>query len=154
MPEDNDLLERLNDRAMAAYHHGEKSERAEILWHVGALLSFHGLAENGGLVGGAIENIRLGIDDPLVEDALSAFHRFGLTTQAALIQRADQEYARFRPSGSEDLSEQDEALWEALDEEYFEIATDQVLIAAVQKHLDYLPYALLLAPPVGHGVGA
>lgn len=138
MPEDNDLLERLNDRAMAAYHQGEKSEHAESLWHVGALLSFHGLAENGGLVGGAIENIRLGVDDPLVDDALSAFHRFELNQQAALIQRADAEYARFRPTGSEDLSDQDEALWEALDNEYFEIATDQILIAALQKYLDSL----------------
>lgn len=139
MPEDNDLLELLNDRAMAAYHHGEKSEHAELLWFVGALLSFDGLAENGGLVGGAIENIRLGIDDPLVKDALSAFQRFGLTRQAALIKRADQEYARFRPTGNEDLSEQDEALWEALDQEYFEIATDQALITALHKHLHFLP---------------
>lgn len=138
MPEASILLERLNDRAMAAYHQSEKSEHTELLWHVGALLSFHGLAENGGLVGGAIENIRLGIDDPLVEDALNAFDRFGLTQQAALIQRADQEYARFRPTGSEDLSEQDEALWEALDDEYFEIVTDQMLSAALHKHASLL----------------
>lgn len=138
MPEDFSLLERLNDRAMAAYHQGEKSEHAELLWHVGALLSFHGLAENGGLVGGAIENTRLGIDDPLVEDALSACDRFGLPQQAALIRHADQEYVRFRPTGSEDLSEQDEALWEALDDEYFELVTDTVLSAALHKHASLL----------------
>lgn len=139
MPEYNDLLEHLNDRAMAAYHQGESAEQPEILWLVGALLSFHGLAENGGLIGGAIENIRLGIDDPLIEDALSAFQHFGLTRQAALIQRADQEYARIRPTGIEDLSADDEALWEEIDAKYFEIATDHVLIAALQKHLDFLP---------------
>ena len=129
----NDLLETLGDRAIAAYFYGEHSDDAHLLGKIGAILGFHGLAENGGLVGGGVENIRLGDEDPLLDDAVAAFRFFGLDTHAELIERADREYARFRPMGFEDLSDADEALWEELDTSYFANVTDESIEAAQRR---------------------
>lgn len=133
------LLDALNDRAMAAYFQNEESEHAHVLRQVGAILAFHGLAENGGLVGGAVENIRLGMDDTLLEDAVAAFRFFRLDGHAELIERADTSYARFRPTGFEDIDADDEALWAELDDAYFATITDESIEAALRQHTDLLP---------------
>lgn len=133
------LLDTLADRAIAAYFQGQCSSHAQVLRQLGAILGFHGLAENGGLVGGAVENIRLGGDEELFDDAVAAFRFFGLTEHAALIERADHAHTRFRPTGIEDLSEADEALWEELDTAYFATVTDESIETALQRHAHLLP---------------
>ncbi|MFL4477502.1 hypothetical protein ACIPUB_04390 [Paeniglutamicibacter sp. ORCA_105] len=130
---EDDLLEALGDRAIAAYFDDEQSDNVHLMRPLGAILGFHGLAENGGLVGGAVENIRLGDEDTLLDDAVAAFRLFGLDTHAELIERADREYARFRPMGFEDLSNADEALWEELDTAYFATVTDDSIEAALRR---------------------
>lgn len=42
------------------------------LRQVGAMIALLGLAENGGLFGDAVENIRPGMDDTLLDDAYFA----------------------------------------------------------------------------------
>ena len=121
------------ERAMAAYHQGAVSPRAEGLRQAGALLSFDGIAKNGGLVGGGIENCFHTDDDGFLNDALAAYRWFGLGEIARLIETADREYRRFRPTGYEEISDADAALWEELDDRYFETADDEVINAALRR---------------------
>ena len=103
-----------------------------------ALLSFHGLAQNGGLVGGAVEDLFHTQVDPLLADAVRAFRRFGAPAAAELVERADSAYRRFRPTGDEDLDPADEALWDELDDEYSALVTDEVVEEALLEHADEL----------------
>jgi len=59
----------------------------------------------------------------------------GLVDVGTLVARARDEHLRFRPTGSEELSAQDEELWGQLDDEFFRIATADRLEAAVAARL-------------------
>ncbi|MDN5930911.1 MAG: hypothetical protein L0I24_07580, partial [Pseudonocardia sp.] len=74
---------------------------------LGAVMALHGISMNGGLVGGGVEN--LFFDDRMhaVDDAIEGFQWLGLTDIAALVARARDEYLRFRPTGWEELSDED-----------------------------------------------
>ncbi|MGI6877566.1 DMP19 family protein [Microbacterium sp. gxy059] len=130
---DTDHLESIID----AYQRGEADSDA--LRHAGALFAFDGIAGNGGLVGGAIENcFHAGDEDTLVRDAVEAFRWYGLGDVADLIERADREYRRFRPTGGEDIDEADEKLWDELDELYEEVASDEAIESVVRRRIPEL----------------
>lgn len=128
------LIDELNVRAISAYE-CEDTSVLPGLRRLGAALAVHGIAENGGLVGGAVENLFFSRRMPSIDDAVAGYRWLGLDDVATLVARARDEYLRFRPTGTEDISDQDEALWLELDEEFFRIATHDRLEAAVAARL-------------------
>lgn len=129
-------IDKLNDVAIHAYE-TKDSAAPEELRLLGAVLNLHGIAMNGGLVGGGIENLFFtGEGDfTAVDDAIAGFRRLKLDDVADLVARAREAYARFRPTGYEELSPQDAELWEDLDEEFFVIADDARLEQAITDQL-------------------
>jgi len=128
------LLDALTERSIYAYERQDASALPGL--HVlGAVMAVHGIAENGGLVGGAIENLFFNENLQAVDDAVAGLEWLGLADVAALVGRARSAYLRFRPTGYEELSQQDEMLWEELDASFFEIATSARLEAAVASRL-------------------
>lgn len=86
----------------------------------GAAASFTGIADNGGLMGGGVENCRETDTAHDIAQAASAFRSFGMADVAELIERADAEYVRMRPGGAmQELFEQEERIWKALDDEWY-----------------------------------
>lgn len=86
----------------------------------GAALSFAGIADNGGLLGGGIENCRETETVQAIADAVTAFRVFGLEAIADLVEQADAEYVRTRPGGpSTALSAEDQKCWDAIDARWF-----------------------------------
>ena len=136
------LLDALDVRALVAYQTRDGSAPAGLRL-LGAALDLHGIAVNGGLVGGGVENLLAAGERRAVDDAVEGFRWLGLVDVAALVARARDEYLRFRPSGREELGAEDEELWERLDAEFFEIATAGRIEAAVSARLQEI------AP--GHG---
>ncbi|MCI2237401.1 hypothetical protein MO973_05835 [Paenibacillus sp. TRM 82003] len=128
------LIEALNVRAIDAYER-EDTTVLPGLRSLGAVLALHGIAENGGLVGGGIENIFFSERMQSVDDAIAGYRWLGLVDVAALVARARDEYLRFRPTGREELSDEDAVLWDQLDSAFFEIATLDRLEAAVAARL-------------------
>ena len=70
-----------------------------------------------------------------VDDAIEGFQWLGLTDVATLVARARNAYLRFRPTGWEELSDEDALIWDQLDTAFLEIATDERLEAAVSDRL-------------------
>ena len=129
------LIEALNVRAIDAYELDDPTALPG-LRRLGAALNLHGIAMNGGLVGGGIENLVLGSDDvQAVDDAIEGFRWLGLADVAALVSRARDEYRRFRPTGNEEISGEDAHVWEHFDSSFFEIASDDRLERAVSARL-------------------
>lgn len=128
------LIDALNVRAIHAYEREDVSVLPG-LRSLGAAMALHGIAENGGLVGGGIENVFFSENMQSVDDAVAGFRWLGLSDVAALVARARDEYLRFRPTGREELSAEDAVLWEQLDAAFFEIAPSERLEAAVAARL-------------------
>lgn len=87
------------------------------------------------LVCGGIENLFFADRMHAVDDAIEGFQWLGLTDVAALVARARDEYLRFRPTGWEDVSDEDSLIWEQLDTAFLTIATDERLETAVSDRL-------------------
>lgn len=98
-------------------------------------MGLHGVAMNGGLVGGGIENLFFSDRMHAVDGAIEGFRWLGLTDIATLVARARDEYLRFRPTGWEDISEEDALTWNQLDTAFLEIATDERPETAVSDRL-------------------
>lgn len=129
-------ITQLNAVAIHAYQTDDTTAPQE-LRVLGAVLNLHGIAMNGGLMGGGIENpfFTGGGDFAAVDDAIAGFRRLELHDLADLVTRARDAYARFRPTGYEELSPPDAERWGDLDEEFFVIADDGRLEQAVKDHL-------------------
>lgn len=65
-----------------------------------------------------------------------------LTDVAAVVAHARNEYLRFRPTGCDELSDEDATIWEQLDTAFFAIATDERLEKAVSDRLQEIAPAL------------
>ena len=129
------LIDALNVGAIHAYERDDPSALPG-LRRLGAVLNLHGIAMNGGLVGGGIENLVLGsTNTQAVDDAIEGLRWLGLADVAALVSRARDEYRRFRPTGYEEISDEDAHVWEQLDSSFFEIASDHRLERAVSARL-------------------
>lgn len=128
------LIDSLNDEAIDAYLSGDQSA-PEGLRQLGAVMALHGVAENGGLVGGAIENAFFADDLGSVTDAIQGFIWLDLPDVAGLVTRARDAYLRFRPTGWDELSTDDGVLWHQLDSSYFDVATGDRLEVAVSARL-------------------
>jgi hypothetical protein len=128
------LVTELTVRAVHAYEVEDESVLPGFR-RFGSVMALHGIAMNGGLVGGGVEN--LFVDDRLhaVGDAIEGFRWLGLPDVAALVARARDEYLRFRPTGWEELSDEDALVWEELDTAFLELAADERLEAAVSARL-------------------
>lgn len=127
-------ISKLNAVAIHAYQTDDTTAPEE-LRVLGAVLNLHGIAMNGGLVGGGIENLFFNGDMKAVDDAIAGFRRLELHDAADLVARARDAYTRFRPTGWEELSAQDAELWHSLDEEFFVVADDARLEQAITDHL-------------------
>lgn len=138
------LITALHERSVYAY---ERDDDQALLGlrTVGAVLALHGIAENGGLVGGAIENLFFNDDLEAVDDAVAGLRWLDLPDVAALVNRARDEYLRFRPTGYEELSADDAALWERLDAAYLGSALAHRLEEAVRFPLQDVAPELLLS---------
>ncbi|NAZ81180.1 hypothetical protein GTR02_05055 [Kineococcus sp. R8] len=136
------LIDALTARAIVAYELQDTSVLPG-LRSLGAAMALHGIAENGGLVGGAIENLFFGENLTSVDDAVAGYRWLGLADVAALVARAREEYLRFRPTGREELSDDDERLWEQLDASFVEIAPLERVEAAVSARLAAIAPELL-----------
>ncbi|WP_432571661.1 DMP19 family protein [Kineococcus sp. SYSU DK005] len=136
------LIDALNVRAISAYERKDVSALPG-LRSLGAAMALHGIAENGGLVGGGIENIFFSENLPSIEDAIEGYRWLGLSDVAALVARARDEYLRFRPTGWEELCEADAALWDQLDSAFFAIAPLERLEVAVAARLHEIAPELL-----------
>ena len=136
------LIDALNVRAISAYERQDASALPG-LRSLGAAMALHGIAENGGLVGGGIENIFFSENLPSIEDAIEGYRWLGLSDVAGLVARARDEYLRFRPTGWEELSDADAALWDQLDAAFFAIAPLERLEAAVAARLHEIAPELL-----------
>jgi len=136
-------LDALAERAMDAYNLGEDSPHAPALRRVGALVMFHGIALNGGLVGGGVENCLLSGNEQHLADAVAAYRWLGLDDAADLVERATAEYRRFQPAEGTELSDEDDALWDQLwvelDEAYFALVPDHVIEVALLTRSAELP---------------
>ena len=109
----------LQQVAVDAYLNRNNGVSEAIIFY-GAALSFSGIADIGGLMGGGIENCRETDSLGAISEAIAAFRFLGLPAVAQLIDRAHAEYARMRPGGaSYAMSEEDEQLWDELDEQWF-----------------------------------
>lgn len=124
----------LHVRAIHAYEMEDVSALPG-LRTLGAVMALHGIAMNGGLVCGGIENLLFDDRMHAVDDAIEGFQWLGLTDIATLVTRARDEYLRFRPTGREDVSDDGALIWDQLDTTFFEIATDERLETAVSDHL-------------------
>ncbi len=102
---------------------------------LGAVMGLYGIARNGGLLCGGIENLFFGGRMEAVDDAIEGFRWFGLTDVAALVARARDEYLRCRPTGREDVSDEDALIWDQIETAFLEIAADERLEAAVSARL-------------------
>ena len=91
----------------------------------GALLSFEGLVDNGGLMG-TLENLHATGGEQVLADAVAAMRIHGLGDLADLTERADTEYRRMRPHQDAELREADDALWEQLDDQWYAMAGDRI----------------------------
>ncbi|WP_438822275.1 DMP19 family protein [Kineococcus terrestris] len=136
------LIDALNVRAVHAYERRDASALPS-LRSLGAVMALHGIAENGGLVGGGVENVFFSDDLRSIEDAVEGYRWLGLSDVAELVTRAREEYLRFRPTGWEELSETDASLWDQLDSAYSAIAPSERLEAAVTAHLHEIAPELL-----------
>ena len=129
------LIDALNVDAIYAYELDDPSALPG-LRKLGAALGLHGIAMNGGLVGGGIENLVLGSTSVhAIDDAIEGFRWLGLADVAALVSRARDEYRRFRPTGYEEISDEDAHVWEQLDSSFFDIASDDRLESAIAARL-------------------
>lgn len=124
-------LDTLHGPAVEAFE-DDDAAATEGLRRLGAALAFHDRAMNGGLVGGAIETLFFADDLAHVDEAISAFHWLGMTEAAAVVDRARAEYLRFRPTGEEEISDEDARLWDALDDEFYAVADDDRLERAIE----------------------
>ena len=136
------LIDALGQRAIDAYEREDASVLPG-LRILGAVMGLHGIAENGGLVGGAVENLFFDGRLRAVDDAVAGLHWLGLADVAVLVSRARDEYLRFRPTGHEELSSEDEQLWAELDATFFEIAPSTRLEAATWARLSEIAPELL-----------
>ena len=128
------LIDALNVAAIYAYEVGDPSALPG-LRRLGAVMSLHGIAMNGGLVGGGIENLVFSGQQQTVDDAVEGLLWLGLADVAALVARARDEYQRFRPTGYEDISAEDVHIWSELDDSFFELAPYDRLERAVSARL-------------------
>lgn len=128
------LIDALNVRAISAYERQDASALPG-LRSLGAAMALHGIAENGGLVGGGIENIFFSENLQSIEDAIEGYRWLGLSDVAELVARARDEYLRFRPTGREELSDADALLWEQLDSAFSTVAPSERLEGAVAVRL-------------------
>ncbi len=128
------LIRALNVRAIYAYEREDDSALPG-LRTLGAVMALYGIAMNGGLVGGGVENLFSNDRMGAVDDAIEGFEWLGLTDIAALVARARDAYLRFRPTGQEELSDEDTLLRDQLDTAFYEIATDERLETAVSARL-------------------
>ncbi len=128
------LLDAFNVPAISAYERQDAAVPPG-LRRLGAALALHGIAMNGGLVGGAVESLFFNGRMHAVDDAVEGYRWLGLTDVADLILRVREEYLRFRPTGWEELSPEDERLWSELDSAFFELAADDRLEAAITARL-------------------
>lgn len=112
----------------------------------GAMNVVTGLAENGGLVGGAIENLLFNGDTQAIRDGAEAFRRFGHPEIAELVERAWRAYPAIRgvevdddhvweDEYSNEVSEEGSRLWDELDEEWSSRAVDE-LVDVIGARLD------------------
>lgn len=101
----------------------------------GCVLMVSALIDNGGLVG-TIENLYLSTPQ-VVTDAPPALRRQGLDEFADLFEKAATEYLRMRPDAdfNIEISEQDEELWDALDDQWYELDDDSKVVATVERKL-------------------
>lgn len=122
----------LQQACIDAYMSGADARRENLAY--GAVLVLGGMADNGGLVAGIGELL---VPDPprVLVDGVAGLRRFALTDVAELVERAAAEYRRMRPTGDEEISAEDEALWEELDEEWFRL-TGSGRIQAIAATLD------------------
>jgi hypothetical protein len=128
------LVLALHVRAIPAYEVEDESVLPGFR-RFGAVMALHGIAMNGGLVCGGVENLFCTDQLRTVHDAIEGFRWLGLTDVAALVARARDEYLRCRPTGREEVSDEDALVWEQLDDVFMEIATDERLEAAVASRL-------------------
>jgi hypothetical protein len=128
------LITELNVRAIHAYEVEDESVLPG-LRRFGAVMALHGIAMNGGLVGGGVENLFSTDGMRVVDDAIEGFRWLGLADVAALVARARDEYLRFRPTGREEISDEDALIRDRLDTAFLEIAADERLEAAVASRL-------------------
>ncbi|WP_432519886.1 DMP19 family protein [Kineococcus sp. SYSU DK006] len=138
------LIGALTVRAIHAYER-EDASILPGLRSLGAVMALHGIAENGGLVGGGIENVFFSENMPSLEDAIAGLRWLALDDVAALVVRARQEYLWFRPTGWEELSEEGTFVWDQLDSAFFEIATLDRLETAMAARLHQIAPELLLS---------
>ncbi|ABS04167.1 DMP19 family protein [Kineococcus radiotolerans] len=136
------LIDALTVRAIHAYER-EDASALPGLRSLGAVMALHGISENGGLVGGGIENRFFSENVPSIDDAVEGYRWLGLSDVAGLVARARDEYLRFRPTGREELSDADAALWDQLDSEFFRVAHLERLEAAVAARLHQIAPELL-----------
>ncbi|MEW1957762.1 hypothetical protein [Kineococcus sp. NPDC059986] len=129
------LIDALNVPAITAYELDDGTTTPG-LRSLGAVLALHGISVNGGLVGGGVENLFFTERLHTVDDAAAGLRWLGLDDVADLVLRARGEFLRFRPTGHEELSDADAAVWERLDGEFEALATDERLEAAVAARLE------------------
>ncbi|MCK0113104.1 hypothetical protein MWU75_13215 [Ornithinimicrobium sp. F0845] len=108
----------LQQACIDAYLSGADARHENLAY--GAVLMLGGMADNGGLVGG-IGELHITDSPRVIADGVAGLRRFVLTDVADLVERAAAEYRRMRPTGEEEISAEDEALWEKLDEEWFRL---------------------------------
>lgn len=115
-----------------AYLSGDGSSLPPDHLAYGAVLALAGMGDNAGLVGGIGELLVTG-SDQVVVDGVAGLRRFGLTDVADLVERAEAEHRRMRPTGDEEISAEDEALWEELDDEWFRLTAEGRLDAIAEQ---------------------
>lgn len=128
------LLDALIGRAVLAYERDDATVPPGLRL-LGAALAVHGIAMNGGLVGGAVENLFSTDRVHVLHDASEGYRWLGLADVADIVLRARDEYRRFRPTGREELPDGDERVWDDLDSAFFEAAGDERLEAAISARL-------------------
>lgn len=103
----------------------------------GCIMMLVSLVSNHGLMG-AIDTFRLGIPQALV-DVPVALRRFELAEFVELFEHAHTEYMRMLPAIEPEweLSEQDEQLWDELDEKWWAMDEDAVLEATCASRVPF-----------------
>lgn len=115
------------DQDLIDFYDGRTSSRESLAsdvdrerWDLGAVMVHVGLVDNGGLLG-TIENNRE-TSGPYIADALTALRALGLTDAADLVARAEAAYLAMRPNDcGDDLTEEQEELWDELDEAWWPV---------------------------------
>ncbi|MEJ5913560.1 GNAT family N-acetyltransferase [Pseudokineococcus sp. 1T1Z-3] len=102
---------------------------------LGAAATVQGLGLLDGIVG-TVENLFHEGRLVVLDDASTAFGLLGLHDAAALCVRARAEYLRMRPTGYEDISEDDERLWGELEEAFGTAADDDTFETAVRAWIE------------------